>query len=276
MILTRRINLAPALEDDDATLNALAFKAIGAIFAVFLAITLASAGVLLYVLVTDRASAGDGIRLELLGGQCQGEPMSDGNWYSHKYPHEFHFRSRCWQVAISEILAKRAGFDLGVRFGYADLGNMGIDALWWLRDEDFASTPDGLSCTLGIDGNAANCLGNGRIRQRVKGFTFGGLAERQLARYLRLGVEGGLYLYEGSFQVWVEPYPHPDSYTGWTNSYTGIQLSPYFGATLNSGPLMLSARVYTIIRAAEHGCGGCSGPTKGPVRQLTAGLSWPF
>jgi hypothetical protein len=54
-----------------------------------------------------------------------------------------------------------------------------------------------------------------------------------------------------------------------------VDLSPYLGATLNYGYLMLSARVYTLIRAAEHGT-NMSGPTKGPATQITAGVSIPF
>ena len=222
------------------------------------------------------AHAGEGVRLEVLGGQCQAEELGNGSWHHEYYPFELNLRSRCFQVSISELTGNWRGWDTGLRLGYVDLGSMRLNAVWWLRDEDLAGRPDGMSCTLGIDGNPKNCLANGSIQQRVKGLAFGGLLERDVARHLRIGFEGGLMLYEGAFDMWVKPYPHPDTYRGWSGHFDGLQLTPYFGATLNSGPFMLSARVYTLIRAAEHGCGGCSGPTKGPATQITAGLSLPF
>jgi hypothetical protein len=212
-------------------------------------------------------------RLEALAGQCQAEPIGEGAWHSQYYPYELHLRSRCYQLSVSEITGQWHGWDTGLRLGYVDLGTMGLNALWWMRDEDFDSRPDGMSCN---PTTMQDCLGYGSLRQRVKGFALGGLLERDAMRYLRIGLEGGVFIYEGSFHVRAEPYPHPDTFTGWTGSYSGWQLSPYVGATINAGYLMISARVYTVVRAAEHGCGGCSGPTKGPATQITAGVSIPF
>ena len=166
------------------------------------------------------------------------------------------------------------GWDTGLRVGYVDLGRVHVRAIWWMRDEDFHRKPDGHSCD---PVTMKDCLGRGALWQRVKGFTLGGLLERELIPHLRVGGEGGLYVYEGSFQVSVQPFPHPHTYQGGTSKvFSGWQLSPYLGLTVNSGYFMLAARRYFVIRAAEHGCGGCSGPTRGEVDMVYAGLQAHF
>lgn len=237
-------------------------------------VLMAIAALLALFLYAKPTAAGEQLRLEVLAGQCEAERLPDGGWWSAHYPHAFDLRSDCYQLSVSEIFTQRAGWDLGMRVGHVDMGRMYVRALWWLRDEDFQRKPDGQSCD---PRTMKDCLGRGTLWQKVRGFTLGGLAERQVLPPLRLGVEGGLFVYEGSFQVSVKPYPHPDTYKGWTSGvYRGWQLSPYLGATANIGYVMFSARVYTIVRAAEHGCGGCSGPTKGPVTQIAAGVQIPF
>lgn len=217
----------------------------------------------------------EGPRLEVLAGQCQAEPLGEGNWYSEHYPYELNLRSRCMQISVSEVFNQWREWDLGMRLGYVDLGSMRLHAVWWLRDEDFQSKPDGANCTMGQNGDATGCLGFGGLRQRVRGFTIGGFAEHKIFRHLRLGLEGGIFVYEGAFDISVAPYPEGVHYTGWESEWKGWQLSPYLGATLNSGPFMLSARVYTVIRAGEHGC-ACSGPTRGPATAILGGLRLNF
>jgi hypothetical protein len=220
------------------------------------------------------AHAGEGVRLEVLAGQCQGERLPDGNWWSAHYPHELDLKSGCYQISISELLGTWRGWDTGLRLAYVDMGRMHVRAIWWLRDEDFHRRPDGHSCD---PSTFKDCLGRGTLWQEVKGFTVGGLLERELITSLRVGAEGGLFVYEGSFQITVRPFPRDDTYIGWTSKvFSGWQLSPYLGVTVNSGYFMLAARRYYVIRAAEHGCGGCSGPTRGEVDMVYAGLQAHF
>jgi len=217
------------------------------------------------------ARAAEQMRFELLAGQCQAEEIGSGSWHHERYPHALDLRSRCYTVSVSEITGTWRGWDTGLRVGYVDLGAMHLRAIWWMRDEDLHRFPDGSTCD---PKTAKDCLGDGRIRQRVQGIALGGLLEHPLGP-VRIGLEGGLLVYDGSFSMYVEPWPaHPERSVQHAAA-NGVFLSPYVGATLNAGYLMLSARVYTDIRAGDHGT-AMSGPTKGPATQILAGLQIPF
>ena len=232
---------------------------------------LAAALVIGAMLYADRAGAAEKMRFELLAGQCQAEEIGNGSWHHEHYPHELHLRSRCYTVSISELTGTWRGWDTGLRVGYVDLGSMHLRAIRWMRDEHLHRFPDGSTCD---PKTAKDCLGDGRIRQRVQGIALGGLLEHPLGP-VRIGLEGGLFVYDGSFSMYVEPWPaHPERGVQHAAA-NGVFLSPYFGATLNYGYLMASARVYTNIRAADHGT-PMSGPTKGPATQILAGLQIPF
>lgn len=216
------------------------------------------------------AHAGEGVRLELLGGHCKVQPIGSGIWFQREYPHELELTSGCFQISISEILARRGQWGYGLRLGYVDLGTTRMDSEFAVLDQEQHLVPNGDDCN---PVTLSGCKGRGRSAQSVRGITLGALAERRTGSRTTVGLEGGLFLYSGSFDVSIDVHGMPAP-TRWDLHWQGEQVSPYFGVTLQHGPLLLLARVYTQIRAAEHGCGGCSGFTQGPAGFVGVGATF--
>lgn len=216
------------------------------------------------------AHAGEGVRLELIGGQCKVHPIGTGIWFQREYPHTLELASGCFQISISEILMRRGKWGYGLRLGYVDLGTARMDSEFAVLDQEQHLVPNGADCN---QVTFSGCKARGRSAQRTQGFTLGALVERRTGSRTTLGLEGGLFVYSGSFDVTVDVHGMPQD-TRWVLHWQGEQISPYFGATLQNGHLFMLARVYTQIRAAEHGCGGCSGFTKGPAGFVGVGAAF--
>ncbi len=218
----------------------------------------------------DRVSAGEGVRLEVLGGHCKVQPIGSGVWFQREYPHTLDLTSGCFHVSISEILTRRGKWGYGLRLGYADLGTTRMDSEFAVLDHEQHLVPNGDNCH---PATFSGCKARGRSAQRVQGISFGALAERQTGSRTTVGFEAGIFVYSGSFDVSIDVYGMP-TYTRWDLHWQGEQLSPYLGVTMQHGHLLMLARVYTAIRAAEHGCGGCSGFTQGPAGFVGIGASF--
>ncbi len=216
------------------------------------------------------ARAGEGKRLEILGGHCKVQPIGSGIWFQREYPHTLELTSGCFQISISEVLMRRGRWGYGVRLGYVDLGTTRMDSEFAVLDQEQLLVPNGDNCH---PTTFSGCKARGWSAQRVQGITLGGLAERRSGSNTTVGLEAGLYLYSGSFDVSIDVHGMPN-YTRWDLHWQGEQISPYFGATLQYGHLFMLARVFTQIRAAEHSCGGCSGFSQGPAGFFGAGVTF--
>lgn len=215
------------------------------------------------------AHADEGVRLEVLGGQCQVSAIGSGVWYQREYPHDLQLSSACLQIGISEILTQRHGFDLGVRLAYVDLGTARMRSEFAVLDHEQRLVPNGQDCN---PVTFSGCKAYGKSVQRIQGISVGVLAERDVGHSLRVGLEGGVFLYTGSFDVSIDV--HGAAAQRWDLHWQGEYLSPYVGMTLQRRHLLVFARLYTAIRAGEHNCGGCSGFTKGEAAFVGVGASF--
>ena len=120
----------------------------------------------------------------------------------------------------------------------------------------------------------SGCVGRGRGEQTAKGVSLGYVAEMRVSQAI-LGVEVGGFLYEGAWTVKITPEAG-GTFTPMLLDWSGYQFSPYIGLTANYGYLTAMVRVYGSIRAAEHGCGGCSGVAQGRATQALIGITVPF
>lgn len=270
---THRIKLAPrAEEDDDAILAEVAFKALGAIAAAFLALTLASLGALIYVLVTGTA-ASEEPRIEALAGGCKQHAVGDGVWWNSNYPYTLDMRSGCAQLSMSEIRSRRGPWGHGMRVAYVNFGSIHANGVYPMRDEEqFTTKPDGMHCNTS---NWHGCVGKGVGVQKAEGMSWGYIVERDLGA-VTLGGEAGLFVYYSSWRVLIDSYPVAGKFGPVDMTFEGWQATPFLGATLRYRYLFAQARAYASMKAATHGCSGCSGVTNGTGTQVAAGLSVPF
>jgi hypothetical protein len=233
------------------------------------------------------AHAGEGVRLEVLGGQCKLTASGPGVWHNPHYPNTFDLSAGCMQIGLSEILSRKGPWAFGFRLAYVDLGTVKWMATYPMRDdEQFTLKPDGTNCVLGTResfGTSGSpnwmrgCVGRGEHQQSHKGVSLGYLAEREFS-LATLGVDVGGFLYYGHFRYTVQSWPDGSFFGPWhdNTSVKGWQLTPYLGVTVRHGPFLLQVRGYGSIKAARSGCGDCSGVSAGPGWQLVGGLSLPF
>jgi hypothetical protein len=179
--------------------------------------------------------------------------------------------SACAFIGMSSVKPSQGRIRHGYRFGYADLGAARTDAVFPMVDAEQASHPSGTNCN---PATFSGCLGRGRGEQQAKGLSLGYVAEMDAAGAI-LGVEAGGYFYEGSWSVRITSEP-PSAFQSVTLDWRGYQVSPYIGLSARYGYLTAMYRVYGSIRAAEHGCGGCSGVAQGKATQALIGVSVPF
>ena len=208
-------------------------------------------------------------RWEALGGTCKYSAVGDGIWYNSKYPHHIDLSSTCGFIGASKIVAGR-----GWRIGYASLGTARITGRYPVVDAEQA-LPAFTSKHCNIT-TWSGCIAEGKAVQSAKGISTGYVVETSKGNN-NLGIEGGLFLYDGSFTVDLRPVGNYQA--SWMDKpihWRGIQLSPYAGVTWRNGILTASARYYGNIRAAEHGCGYCSGLASGGLTQYMIGLSSAF
>ena len=225
-------------------------------------------GFMVIILLSTTAQAE--LRFEALGGTCQYTKVGNYIWYNDAYAHRLDMASRCGFFGISSISPVTRTLGHGWRLGYADLGTASTDAIFPMHDSEQPLHPSGKDCDpITLHG----CLGRGIGAQTAKGFSLGYVAELDFDGSI-FGLEAGAFVYEGRWQVKVtsESAAFPPMNFDWR----GYQATPYAGLTFRYGYLMAMARVYGRIRAAEHGCGGCSGVANGPGTQVLLGLSVPF
>lgn len=235
-----------------------------------------AAGLALYPAAAraELARSALGGRLEVLAGQCRQDKIANGIWFQEGYPHSMDFSSNCAQVGFSFLTGSRGAWSFGWRFAYVDLGTMRFDSTFTMHDTEAA---------LGLDGSTCNpvdltgCLGRGHGEQRSRGLSVGYLTERAIGPVV-LGGDAGLFMYDGRFRASINGVGPAGAPTfGYVHfDWRGFQVTPYLGATVRYGYLFLQARVYGRVRAAEHGCGGCSGFANGSARTLQAGLHSTF
>jgi len=236
----------------------------------FLAMMLFGSGITVYVAVTSNVRAEP--RVELLGGTCEQTRSDKGSWWNDHYPTSIDLTTRCYQIGMSDRPWKLGTWPAGWRVAYVDLGRITTDSVMAARDEDQFSNPSGSDCDRSTNsGCLIRTVGGGT----AYGISAGLLVEERIAQ-ATLGLESGLFVYHNEFDIDISRYPGGEPYARW-NMAEGWLATLYIGANLRHGWLLLSGRMYQRVTAHKVGCvGGCSGVTKGPALQVSAGISIPF
>ena len=211
-------------------------------------------------------------RAEVFGGTCSQEAIGEGVWYQSAYPHTLDLSSGCASVGFSVLTGTHEEWSFGWRFALVDLGTLRFDSKFAMRDVDQPLHPDGSACDTTT---WAMCLGHGVGKQTARGFSVGHLVERDFGG-VNVGVDGGLFMYEGAFAVDIHGAGHGAHLPDLSIRWSGWQVTPYIGTMVRYGYAVAGVRWYGRVRAAEHGCGGCSGIANGPAHMTFAGVSLPF
>ena len=211
-------------------------------------------------------------RFEALGGQCSYSKVGNYVWYNEHYQHELDMTGGCALIGVSKVARNQGNLAFGWRIAHVDFGKANTNAVFPMRDDEQISVlPDGSSCD---PITWSGCIGRGKGQQTARGVSFGLLAERK-ALGASWEVEGGLFAYEGAWRVHIEPET-PSSFHPMTFDWEGYQVTPFIGFGVRYGYAMAMVRAYGRVRAAEHGCGVCSGVANGVGTQWLMGLSVPF
>lgn len=264
-------------EDDLTLLQEVVRRAIGWLLNGMLAAAIAAAGALIYVAVSERADAQSDLgrqdrRLEVLGGNCRYGKVGNYVWHNTHYEHELDMTSGCALIAVSSV-SRGSGLRLGWRVAYADLGLARANAVFPMRDEDQVSVlPSGTACD---PDTGLGCIGRGYGAQNARGISLGYVAEHNLWGSV-LGAELGVFGYYGRWRVHVAPEPPSTHDYPLDIDWAGWQLTPFVGVTFRRGYLIAMLRAYGRVRAAQHGCGGCSGIANSTALQAVVGVSAPF
>jgi len=268
---THRIKLSRApIEDDDIAVRDTVRRAIGLVAAGFLAAMLIGAGITIYVAVTSRAAAEEP-RFEVMGGQCRYGKVGNYVWFNDHYQHALDMTAACSMMGISRLTGSFGWSYLGWRVAYVDFGTARTNAVFPMVDTEQPSHPGGSNCNAAT---LSGCLGRGIGEQTARGISAGVIAERDIWG-ARAGAELGLFVYEGAWRVAITPHP-PGNFAPMRFEWDGYQATPFIGATLRYEHGVAMVRAYSRIRAAEHGCGGCSGVAGKMATQALLGISVPF
>jgi hypothetical protein len=212
-------------------------------------------------------------RLEALGGVCDQTRSDKGSWWNDHYETSIDLTTRCYQIGVSDRPWTVATYPAGWRIAYVNLGRITTDSVMAARDEDQFSNPSGAHCNPSTN---AGCLIRTVGGGTAYGLSAGLLLEDKLDEQATAGIEAGLLVYHNEFKIAMYRQPGGEPYARW-NEAEGWLATPYIGANLRYGWLLLSGRMYQRITAHKVGCvGGCSGITKGPALQVNAGVSIPF
>lgn len=212
------------------------------------------------------ASAAD-FRVEALGGRCLQDATGSGIWYVDTYPHDVATTSSCAFVGLSSVAPGK----LGWRVGLVDLGTIAVTADFPMADSEHALSVSGQACD---PLTYLGCVGIGSSRQSAMGLS-AGFAYEWAALKATIGLEAGVFVYEGRFRTTVEPKA-PSNFRSIQFYWSDYQATPYVGAMLRYEFLMAMLRVYNRVYAQEPNCNGCSGFADGPAQQLLIGFSIPF
>jgi len=231
------------------------------------------------IIISIPAAAAAGMRFEALGGTCRYSEVGNYIWQNDKYEINKSLSSGCGMLAVSSVPRNAGTVAFGWRVAYTELGTASIMGVYPLVDEEQKLPAfDGAACN---PSTASGCLGRGYASQSARGVSAGWVGEWR-AGPLLVGGELGLYVYDGEFNVTLYPEPKGARSVDWMSAsgthirWRGIQATPFVGVTLRHEYLMAMVRVYGNVRAAEHGCGYCSGLAKGPLTQVLVGLSINF
>ena len=74
----------------------------------------------------------------------------------------------------------------------------------------------------------------------------------------------------------VQPQAPSNGFAPMNMDWRGYQATPFLGLTARYMDLFVMVRGYSRIRAAEHGCGGCSGVAGKSATQALIGISIPL
>jgi hypothetical protein len=223
----------------------------------------------------------EGLRLELQAGQCQQNRGGKGSWWNDHYPEFLDLNDGCRQVGLSARPWQWRGYDVGWRVAYVNLGAVRINSVMAYRDDEQLSNPDGSSCTWGTPGphEGRGCLMRVNGGGRARGFSFGGLIERQISDFV-VGAEAGLFVYHNHFTVRITAHPDESQTPDWWwmkwDLARGPNATPYLGANVRYGWLTASVRSYAKIVAHNRDAWKQSGVTNGEAWQVNLGLSIPL
>ena len=230
--------------------------------------------VIVFVLLFSMpAQAQEQPRAELLAGQCRQKPIGSGIWYVDGYPHELTMTSNCGLLSASTILLNGMKYDFGLRVALVQLGTIRVNSVFPMREDENAAHPSGTNCNPAD--NLSGCVGHGFGKQSAQGLSLGAIIERSVNSWT-FGAEAGGFVYYGEFSTTIHASQAGTAFQTMHLNWGGWQITPYIGVNVRYGWAMLMLRDYGRIRAAEHGCGGCSGFAQNHAIQALAGFSVPF
>jgi hypothetical protein len=194
-------------------------------------------------------------KMELLGGQCQLDPRTQGSWWRGETFNVGPMKASCFQVGVSDKIRR----GLGWRVSYVDLGELP------LTEE-----------AIGGPGPQPHWTAQGT--GAVKGATLGLYLDRPFMGTVA-SIEGGAFVYRSEWSA--------TAYHAASGYYNHASPSPHTGAAFYIGAGLsynvkdfsatASVRVYPNLQAnAMDSTGDAVGPTRATGVALVLGLQRSF
>jgi hypothetical protein len=222
------------------------------------------------------AASATGLRLEGALGRCRHHLAPDSSWSYREwgtYENNMQVQPHCFQVGIVVLPYEWNSVKWGFRAAYVDLGRVTADNTFPLDEPEYFRAKD---TRTPINSPTGRFHGYGTHR----GLTLGLAAEKPMLG-LDFGVEAGLALLRNTWHV---NLPGMSAMVGCREDWAcadGNQITPYFGVNARYKIFYVSVRQYMSVHASNARMNVphsdlFTGPTSGPVTQVTIGVSIPL
>jgi hypothetical protein len=215
-------------------------------------------------------------RIEGSFGRCRHHLAPDSSWSYREwgnYDNNMQVQPHCFQVGIVVLPYEWHSVKWGVRAGFVNLGRTTADNTYPVDEPAYFRAKD---TRTPVQSATGRFHGYGTH----KGFTLGLAGEKEMLG-IYWGAEVGAALLRNTWHV---NLPGMGTVTGCRDDWAcadGNQVTPYIGANARYQNFFVSVRRYSSVHASN-----CSlnvpfsalftGPTSGPVTQVTAGISISF